>query len=243
MGRLTWFEREALFSMHKARPRTVRACQVFGFEIDPIAIYTDILAPFAENPDDESFPSPVRRWYGQIDDRPFAVDVFHQVRPNECRLQIPYSDSHDFLWQSMFDLQVLPNSIRTKQPICISNDSESRALSVFRHDDLGFDYPIYDGVSDEDAQALFHYLREQSPNIQYSLALPDLDITWVAKEIVGDSRVHRARYNSRTSALRVGCEMSSHSNNEFIVYSESADVDHRRYTIFKGIVTALNNIA
>jgi hypothetical protein len=236
MARLTWFERESFFALAESRPRTRREWQHFGFLIDHNSIYSDIASPYAENPDDESFPSSVRRWYGQIDDRLFVVDVFFDFYPNECHVQIPYSDSHEFAWQTLRDLQLLPPSIRTNQTVGISNDSETRIRTVFRGDDRGFDYPIYDGASDADAKSLIQFLRSQDSTIPYSIGEPEPDINWVAKELGGDSHVHRARYNSRTSALSVGCGMSKQSDNVFIVYSESPNLDSRRYSIRNGAV-------
>ncbi len=236
MDRLTWIEREPFFAILKSRPRTAREWQHFGFRVDRDAIYSDIPTAYAENPDDESFPSSVRRWYGKIYGRLFVVDVFYDFGPNECYVQLPYSDSHEFAWQTLRDLQLLPPSIRTNQTVGISNDSESRIRTVFRCDDRGFDFPIYDGASDADAESLIQFLRLQDSTIAYSIGEPEPDINWVAKELVGNSRVHRVRYNSRTSALSVGCGMSKHSDNEFIVYSESPDIDNRRYSIRNGTV-------
>lgn len=236
MKRLTWIEREPFFAIVESRPRPVREWQRFVFNIDCDAIYSDIPAKYAENPDDESFPSSVRRWYGQIDDRLFVVDVFYDFCPNECHIQIPFSESHEFAWQTLHDLQLLPSSICTNQTVGISNDSESRFLTVFRRDDRGFDYPIYDGASGADAESLIEFLQSNDSTIAYSLAAPEPDINWVAKEMVGDYRVQRARYNSRTSALTVACGMSERSNNDFSVHSESPEVDARRYSIRNGVV-------
>ncbi len=134
MERLTWIERAPFFAIVESRPRIVREWQHFGFNIDHDAIYSDIPAPYAENPDDESFPSLVRRWYGQIDDRLFVVDVFYDFYPSECHIQIPYSNSHEFAWQTLLDLQLLPTAIQTNQTVGISNDSASRIRTVFRSD-------------------------------------------------------------------------------------------------------------
>ena len=236
MERMTWIEREHFFAIVKSRPRTVREWQHFGFNADHNAIYTDIPVPYVENPDDESFPSSVRRWYGQIDDRLFVVDAFVDCYLDRCYVQIPFSDLHEFAWQTLRDLVLLPSCIRTNETVGISNDSESRIRTVFRRDDRGFDYPIYDGASDGDAESLIHFLQTQNSTPVYSLGEPEPNIVWVAKELVGDSSVPRARYNSRTAALNVGCGMSEKSDNEFIVYSESPDFDARRYSIRDGIV-------
>jgi hypothetical protein len=236
MERLTWFERNAFFTIVESRPRILREWQYFEFHVDSDAIYTDIPVPYAENPEDESFPSSVRRWYGQISDRLFVVDLYFSFYPNECHVQIPYSDSHEFAWQTLRDLHILPRSIQTHLPVGISNDSTERKRTVFRRDARGFDYPIYNGASDGDAESLVHFLQPNVSTTAYSLGEPEPDINWVAKELVGSSRVHRARYNSRTSALSVGCGMSKSSDNEFIVYSESPEFDARRYSIRAGIV-------
>lgn len=236
MDGLTWLDRDPFFAIVESRPRAVREWQHFAFEIDAREIYASIASRYAENPDDESFPSAVRRWYGRLGKRLFVIDVFYDFYPDQCHLQIPYSDTHQFAWQSLTDLRALPLTIRTNQTIGISNDNESRVRSVFRSDDRGFDYPIYDGTSDEDAETLLEYLHNQNLPISYSLGLPEPDINWVAKEIVAGSQVHRARYNSRTWALNVGCRMSKRSTNEFIVYSESPELDDRRYAIRDGSV-------
>ncbi len=235
MGRLTWLEREQFFAIAESRPRTCRDWQCYAFDVDN-SIYSDIPTPYTENPDDDSFPSPVRRWYGRIDDRLFVVDVFFVICPNECQIWIPFSDSHKYAWQTLQDLQLLPNSIQTKGTSGISNDSKSRMRTVFRHDDRGFDYPIYDGASDDDAESLIHFLRSQDSTIVYSLGEPEPSISWVAIESSGVSRIHRARYNLRTSTISVGCEMSKESPNDFFVYSESPEHDGRRYSIRNGIV-------
>ena len=237
MARLTWMEREPFFAIVESRPPTVREWQYFSFNLDPDAIYSNISATYAENPDDESFPSAVRRWYGQIDQRLFVLDIFYDFYPDRCHIQIPYSETHEFAWQTLHDLNLLPPSVHTRQTIGISNDAGTRTHTVFRSDPRGFDYPIYDGESDRDAESLLNYLRSQDSRISYLIGEPEPDINWVAKELVGDSRVHRARYNSRTSAISVGCGMSEKSANEFIVYSESPGLDGRRYSIRNGNVT------
>lgn len=236
MENSTWLARERFFAIAESRPRIKRIWQHFIFDIDANAIYTDIPTPYVEDPDDESFAGPVRRWYGAIHERLFVVDLHFDSFPQECMLQIPYSDAHDFAWQALLDLQRLPAAIRTTQPIYITNDAASRVLSVFRRDDRGFDYPIYDGISTDDAESLLHFLQMHNKTITYSLGESEPDINWVAKEIVGASEVHRARYNSRTSALSVGCDMSNRSTNKFIVYSESPEIDNRHYTISGGTV-------
>lgn len=238
MERLTWLERDPFFAIVESRPPTVREWQHFVFKIDHDAIYWDIPVACAESPDDESFPGPVRRWYGQIDDRLFVLDVFYNSYPGECYVGIPYSESDDFAWQTLLDLQLLPKSIYTNQAVFIQNDSESRICTVFRRDPRGFDFPIYDGVSEVDAKSLLDFLRPRDSAVTYSMGASEPDIAWVAKEVIGDSLAHRARYHSRTSAIRVGCDMSQRSDNEFIVYSESPEVDARRYWIRNGRVTA-----
>lgn len=235
MRRLTWLEREQFFEIAESRPRTCREWQCYAFDIDH-SIYSEIPSPYTENPDEDSFPSPVRRWYGRIDDQLFLIDVFFVICPNECQVWIPFSDSHEFAWQTLQDLQLLPAAIQTNRTSGISNDSKSRIRTVFRHDDRGFDYPIYDGASDDDAESLIHFLRSQDSTIVYSLGEPELSISWVPIESSGASCIHRARYTSRTSTISVGCEMSKESQNDFLIYSESPELDARRYSIRNGIV-------
>ena len=236
MNRLSWLDREPFFAIVDARPVT-REWQYISFNINHDSICSDIPAPCTENPDDETFPSSVRRWYGQIDDRFFVLDIFYNFHPDQCHVRIPYSESHEFAWQTLLDLQLLPSSVHTNQTIGISNDSDSRTHSVFRPDPRGFCYPIYDGTSEDDASSLIDFLRIQDPSVDYSLGLPEPDINWVAKELVGDSQVHRARYNSRTSAISVACGMSQKSDNDFAVYSESPSLDGRQYLVCNGTFT------
>ncbi|PQO28980.1 hypothetical protein [Blastopirellula marina] len=239
MERLTWLERDPFFAIVESRPPTVREWQYFLFKIDHDAIYWDIPVVYAESPDDESFPSAVRRWYGQIDDRLFVLDVFYDLFPHECNVQIPFSESDEFAWQTLLDLQLLPKSIYTNQAVFIQNDSESRIRTVFRRDPRGFDVPIYDGVSDIDAESLLDFLRPRDSTVTYSIGASEPDINWVTEELIGNSRTLRARYNSRTSAISVGCDMAQSSDNEFVVYSESPEVDARQFWIRNGRVTAV----
>jgi len=238
MRRLNWLGREAFLAIVDSRPRTVREWQYFAFEVYEV-IYSDLPTFYTENPDDESFPSSVRRWYGQIDDRQFVIDVYYDAFPNLCQVRIPYSDVCEYAWQTLLDLQLLPCSIQASQSVGISNDSGLRIRTVFRRDDRGFDSPIYNGTSETDAQTLIRFLRSQNSAIGYSLGEPEPDVNWVVIEFVGHSRIHRARYHCRTSALGVGCEMSRGSENEFVVHSESPDRDPRRFWIRNGGVTKL----
>ncbi len=205
-----------------------RSVQHLSVVADHVMLHTDIPCTAHLVLPDDGPPSPVYRWYGQVESRYIVIECEVQAQElelNSVTLLTPFVENVEAQsdWTAILELRGLPRSIQLSRPLFIQSRAPNPKFAVYRPDPRGWNDPIYSAFSHRDAGSFLEYLKNDSWNDSCVVGPLELPGEWtIATKNDSKSRVFGA-YPEKHVAIRVACEQSlKDSNLSSLVVSDSS---------------------
>lgn len=169
-------------------------------------------------PPTEGVPCAMRRWYARLDGRIITVECVadSHIETSSVLIHTRFTERQDTLgdWAVLLDLQVLPNVIYVSRPLYIESRIPKPDCVVYRPDSHGWNMPVYNAASRNDADRLLEYMYKDIWNRRCFIGEPEPLGTWAT---VQDEQVIRGTGSQLHEALRFACDVSLKNPKQVLV--------------------------